>query len=293
MKKILIACSAAFVLPVAAHAAQLEGKQSSADIIAASTKEDWKALDPENTLYIELEKRRVVIALSPSLAPKHVANIKKLARAGFYNGLTFYRVIDGFVAQGGDALETRSKELPTLAAEFETATPKEFSFYEMKDRDGYAPRVGFIDGLPIGYDPKTRGAWHLHCPGALAMARGDEPDTAKGEFYISLQQTRYLDRNMTVLGRVVAGMEHVQSLRRVAPPEKPEDDLGEKIIMVRVAADVPEAERTNLEMLSTDSPAFDAYVESRRNRPEPFFVYRPGFVDICQLSVPVRPVSAE
>jgi peptidylprolyl isomerase len=147
--------------------------------------------------------------------------------------------------------------------------------------------------LPIGYDPTKKTAWHIHCPGAVAMARGDEPDTAGTEFYISLQPTRYLDRNMTVFGRVVAGMEHVQALRRVAPAEKPEDDLGEPIVTIRVAADVPEAERTSIEILRIDRPAFDAYVEARRNRPEAFFVFRPDYVDLCQMSVPVRPVSAE
>lgn len=288
-----IALLGSALLMTAAAAAPLEGKLSSADIIAATTADDWRALDPENTLYIELEQGRVVVALSPSLAQNHVANFKKLARAKFYDGLSFYRVIDGFVAQGGDLLEIRAKDIAPLAAEFDTAAPEGFAFHRLKDKDGYARQSGFVDSLPAGYDPKTKRAWHIHCTGAVAAARGDEPDTASTEFYVSLQPTRYLDRNMSVFGRVVFGMELVQALRRVAPAESPDGDLGDKIVSVRVAADVPEAERTNLEILRSDRPAFEAYAEARRNRPEAFFVYRPDYIDLCQLSVPVRPVSAE
>jgi peptidylprolyl isomerase len=87
-------------------------------------------------------------------------------------------------------------------------------------------------------------------------------------------------------------MQHLQALRRVAPAETPEGDLGEPIVAIRVAADVPENERTRLEILRSDRPAFAAWVESRRNRPEAFFHYRPDHADVCALAVPVRPVAA-
>ncbi|MEX0645940.1 MAG: peptidylprolyl isomerase [Parvularculaceae bacterium] len=277
-----------------AGAEPLGGKLSGAEILAATTKDDWRALDPEMTLNIELERGRVVIALSSLLAQKHVANIKKLARAGFYDGLTFYRVIDGFVAQGGDVLESRGADQQTLAAQFDEPAPKDIAFYPWADADGYAPRAGFVDGIPIGTDANANRIWHIHCTGAVAIAREEKPDTASTEFYIALQPQRYLDRNLTVVGRVVDGMQHVQALRRVQPTAEPSsaDDLGEKILSIKVAADVPAAERTALEILDSGRPAFDAFVEARRNRPEGFFTFRPNFIDICQLPVPVRAVGA-
>ena len=291
-----VACLlAAAAVTSSAFAEQLEGKRSGADILANSAASDWRALDPENTLYIELERGRVVVALSPVLAQGHVAQIKKLAREGFYDGLSFYRVIDGFVAQGGDVFEQRAVKTAakTLPAEFDEPLPKNFAFLSLPDADGYASQAGFAASLPVGVDAEAGRAWHLHCTGAIAMARGDERDTAGTEFYVALQPQRYLDRNLTVFGRVMQGMEHLQALRRVAPAETPEDDLGETIVSMKIAADVPPAERANLEILRSDVPAFADYVEARRNRPEGFFYYRPDHIDLCQLPVPVREAAGE
>jgi peptidylprolyl isomerase len=222
---------------------------------------------------------------------KSPAEILAETEAADWRGLSFYRVIDGFVAQGGDALGARG-ETESLKAEFDE--PAEgLAFHRMKDRDGYASQAGFVESLPAGYDPKTKRVWLLHCTGAIALGRDVGKDTASTEFYIALQPQRYLDRNLTVFGRVVDGMEHVQALRRVEPPQSPDDDFGEKIIFMKVAADVPAAERTNLEILDSGGPRFDAYAESRRNRPEDFFYYRPDHLDICQFAVPVRPAEAE
>lgn len=290
MERMAFAAAAAMLAVSFANAQQLEGKPTSAEILEATTAGDWRVLDPENTLYIETEGGRVVVALSTGLAQNHVAWIKTLARQNFYDGLSFYRVIEGFVAQGGDPFLTHG-ERDNIADEFDEDVGKDFAFYRMKDRDGYASRAGFLDSLPVGYDQKHKRAWHLHCTGAIALGRDNERNSASTEFYVALQPQRYLDRNLSVFGRVVAGMEHLQALRRIEPPQSPHDDPGDRILSIRVAADVPEAERTNLEILRSDRPAFDAYVEARRNRSDAFFYYRPDFVDVCQLPVPVRPVA--
>ncbi|WP_428410140.1 peptidylprolyl isomerase [Hyphococcus sp.] len=267
-------------------------KRGPGQIVAESAPEDWRALDPESLLVIELERGRVVVALSEKLAQKNVAQVKALAREGFYDGLSFYRVIDGFVAQGGDVFETREikSAAKTVAGEFDEPLTTEMIFTPMKDGDGYAEKVGFVDSEPVGVEGDT--VWKLHCTGAMAMARGNERDSGGTEFYIALQPQRYLDRNLTAFGHVVDGMEHVQLLRRVAPPETEEDDRGEEIISMHVAADLPEEERPRLEILRTDTETFADLVESRRNRPEDFFYYRPGHVDICAMSIPVRPVAS-
>lgn len=295
-KKVPAAAGAALLMGASpAFADALEGKPSPAEILEASKPADWRALDPENLLVIELERGRVVVALSSQLAQNHVAQMKALAREGFYDGLSFYRVIDGFVAQGGDVLETREVKAAkeTLAAEFDEPLTDAVSFHPIKDADGYAATVGFIESLPAGVDAAGETVWHLHCAGAMAMARDEPRDTGGTEFYITLQPQRYLDRNLSVFGRVVDGMKHLQALRRVEPAQSAEDDLGEKIISMRVAADLPEDGRPDLEILRSGTETFNAYVESRRNRPEAFFYHRPDHLDVCALSVPVRPVAAE
>ncbi|MEQ1931543.1 MAG: peptidylprolyl isomerase, partial [Parvularculaceae bacterium] len=253
----------ALLLAAPVLAEPLEGLKSGADILGATTAEDWRPLDPENTLYIELQTGRVVVALSNALGRPHAERMKALAREKFYDGLSFYRVIDGFVAQGGDPFEVRkTASVGPIKAQFEEAAPPPgATFFALPDKDGFARQVGFVDSLPAGYDKKTKTAWHLHCAGAIALGRNDDKDTASTEFYVALQPQRYLDRNMTVFGRVVSGMEKLQALRRVEPPENDKDDIGERIVSIRVAADVPEKERTNLEMLRSDRPVFANFAE--------------------------------
>lgn len=290
LRKLMILCAAASMAGPA-HADALKGKLGATEILQKSAPSDWTAPDPEQTLYIELERGRVIVLLSSDLAQGHVAQVKALARQGFYDGLSFYRVIEGFVAQGGDPFEKKpvsKPALPKMKAEFEETPKENFRFEALPDEDGYAPAVGFANSLPVGRDPTKNAAWHLHCAGAFAFGRNDARDSASTEFYVTLQPQRYLDRNLTVFGRVIFGMEHLQALRRVAPPEKPTDDIGEKILAIRVAADAPEAQRTRLEVLRTDTETFRAYAESKRNRPEAFFYYRPDHLDICQLTIPVR-----
>lgn len=268
-------------------------KRGPGEIIAEAADEDWRMLDPENMLVIELARGRVVVALSERLAQGHVAQLKALAREGFYDGLSFYRVIDGFVAQGGDVFEKREIKTAskTVTAEFDQALTDEMTFTPIGDVDGYAASVGFLDSEPVGVDGDI--IWKLHCAGAMAMARNNERDSGGTEFYITLQPQRYLDRNLSVFGNVVEGMEHLQALRRVAPPENEDDDQGEEIVSMRIAADLPGDKRPMLEIMRSDTKTFADYVESRRNRPEDFFYYRPDHVDVCALPVPVRPITAQ
>jgi cyclophilin family peptidyl-prolyl cis-trans isomerase len=143
------------------------------------------AADHENTLYVDLPKGRVTIELRPDLAPGHVARIKELAREGFYDGTPFHRVIDGFMAQGGDPTGTGTggSKKPNLKAEF-SAEP--------------------------------------HVRGVCSMARASDPNSANSQFFICFGDARFLDKNYTVWGKVTSGMELVDALKRGEPVRDPD-----------------------------------------------------------------------
>ena len=140
--------------------------------------------DPENTLIMDTTQGNLVIAMRPDLAPKHVERIKKLVREGFYNGIVFHRVIDGFMAQTGcpKGTGTGGSRYPNLAAEF-NAEP--------------------------------------HVRGVCSMARAQNPDSANSQFFICFDNARFLDKQYTVWGVVTSGMEHVDALPKGEPPRSP------------------------------------------------------------------------
>jgi peptidylprolyl isomerase len=287
-----IACSAA-ALPASAANEPAHKPLTTADVIAASTPTDWRPLDPQNTLYLELATGRVVIELDPVFAPNHVANVVALARGGYFDGLTIYRSQDNYVVEFGDPEGKKSvgNAHRTLAAEFERPL-RGLSLNKLPDPDTYAPETGFIDGFPVAADPALGRAWLVHCYGMVGAGRDNDVDSGGGtEPYVVIGQApRHLDRNVTLFGRVVAGIELLSVLPRgtgtLGRYEHPEHRVP--IRAVRVAADVPAGERTELETLRTDTPTFLAYVEARRNRHEEWFKVPAGHVDVCNVPIPTR-----
>jgi peptidylprolyl isomerase len=158
------------------------------------------ARDLENTLLLELKDGVVEIELRPDLAPNHVARIKELAREGFYDGLVFHRVIDGFMAQTGDptGTGTSGSKLPNLKAEFNSAK---------------------------------------HLRGTLSMARASSPDSANSQFFICFKPSAFLDNQYSIFGQVVKGMEHVDNIKKGAGGNGAVSD-PDKIISMKIAADV-------------------------------------------------------
>lgn len=263
------------------------------EVMEAAPADIWIDPDPEDVLYIETEYGTTVVKLSESLAPGHVAQVKTLAREGFYDGLDFYRVVHGFVAQGGDVSEEKDigSAAKSLAAEFEEEEPEGFAFTPLGFEDSYAPEAGFTDGMPAGRDPETGTAWLAHCTGAFAFGRANERDSASTEFYITLQPQRYLDRNLTVFGKVLYGMDAIQKLPRGDFGDggviANEDDWTE-IMSIRLESDVPEGERIDLEYMDTSTETFRQLIKARAARGADFFYYRPNHIDLCQMPVPVR-----
>jgi len=265
------------------------------EIIEASRPSDWRPLDPANTLYVQLETGRVVIELAPEFAPLHVANIKTLVRGGYFDGMPITRSQDNFVIQWGDPDGKRSlgRASATLPPEFIVPWTPSLPFTPLPDVDGYAPRVGFSNGFPVGGDPATGQAWLVHCYGMVGAGRDNAVDSGNGaEIYVVTGNApRQLDRNIALVGRVVQGMELLSTLPRGTGPlgfyEKPEQYVP--IRSLRIAADVPAAERTRLEVMRTDTPAFAALVESRRNRRDDWYKVPAGHIEICNVPIPVRP----
>ena len=272
-----------------------EDPPTTAQVMESAKPEDWRRPDPANTLYMELPGGRVIIELAPRFAPLHVGNIKQLVAEKFFDGLGVVRVQDNFVAQWGDADKSRPTEtaLRKLPDENAFAWSKTLPFVKLPDADGYARETGWIDGFPAGVERKPSGqAWMAHCYGVLGVGREDWPDTGSGaELYVVTGQApRQLDRNVVALGRVLRGMELLSSLPRGTEAmgfyAKPEQRTPIKSI--RIAADVPESERTAIEVLRTDTPLFARYVESRRNRRDGWYVVPAGHTDVCNINIPVR-----
>lgn len=303
-KKALIAGAVALAALAhpAAHAAEskpLAAKPTVADVIKSSKASDWRPLDPENTLYMELPGGRVIIELAPDFAPNHAANIKALVRENYFDGLAVIRSQDNFVAQWGDPDETDPRPMKTakakLKAEFTVPMKNDKHFTRLPDVDGYAPQVGHSNGFPSARDPKTGQAWLAHCYGMVGVGRDNDADSGGGSslYAVTGHAPRHLDRNITVVGRVVSGMPLLSSLPRGPAPMgfygKPELNLPIK--SVRIAADVPEAERSKFEVMRTETAAFKAAVEAQRNRGGPWNKVAAGHVELCNAPIPVREVK--
>ena len=251
----------------------------------AMTMADWRELDPENALVIDTTKGRVIVELLPEAAPLHVQRIKELARAGLYDGLVFFRVIDQFMAQTGDPTNTGEggSEQANLKAEFTFRRSPESAFVPVARPMGL--ELGFIRSAPIvsqgsSYFPLTGSnsvaAWATYCPGVAGMARDDNPDSANSQFFIMRQAYPSLDKRYTVWGRAVTGLEAVRGIKTGEPVQDPD-----KMTKVRVLADIPEAERPKVRVIDPAGQAFKALVERARAAKGADF-------SVCDVDLPVE-----
>ena len=270
-----------------------------ASVLAATKASDWRPLDPENTLYLELRGGRVVIELAPAYAPNHAANVKALVREKYFDGLTINRAQDNYVVQWGDGnADDQEKRRairaakPALPAEFDQAMSPDLAFTKSADGDIYAPESGWSQGFPVARDPRSGRTWIIHCYGTLGAGRANEADSGGGTelFVVIGHSPRHLDRNDTAFGRVVRGIEHLSTLPRGAGAlgfyEKVEQRVP--ITSMRVAADVPVAQRTPVEVLRTGTEAFSSLIAARRTRSEEWFRNPVGRVEVCNVPIPAR-----
>ncbi len=300
------------------------------EIVKAAPARDWTAIAISDLLVMELaadakgKARRVVIQLMPApFSQGWVSNIRKLAKAKFWDSTAIVRVQDNYVTQWGDPdgeVEGKAKKLPEgltvmTEANYEVymremddplsvqlkqiADVIETSRYDQNGkklrkihyagRDSYARMTGFVGGWPIAADSGSI-LWPVHCYGMVGVGRNLSPDTGTGaELYTVIGHApRHLDRNIALVGRIIEGMEHMSSLPRGTGAlgfyDKPEERTA--ILSVRLGNEV--AGLAAYEYLSTESKSFAAYADARANRRDPFFIQPAGGADICNILVPVR-----
>jgi cyclophilin family peptidyl-prolyl cis-trans isomerase len=274
---------------------------TAAEVLQASTAADWRPLDPARTVLMELATGPVLIELAPRFAPRHVANILVLVREHYFDGLSVLRVQDNYVAQWGDPdadqpdkARSLGKAEAKLPAEFEVPL-KGLPLSPLPDADGWAPVTGWVDGFPVGADPRSQRAWLTHCYGMVGAGRDNAPDSSNGsELYAVIGQSpRGLDRNITLMGRVISGIEKLSALPRGGANmgfyDLPDQRMA--IRSVRVLDELPPEQRPALEVMRTDTATWRALLEARRNRREPWFVHRSGHIALCNATVPTRPAA--
>jgi peptidylprolyl isomerase len=285
--------------------------QAPAEIVAAAPAADWVRIAPSDLLVMELAPtrdgapRRVTIQLiAPPFSEAWVDNIRKLAASHWWDGLSVNRVQDNYVVQWGDPDAedpTKARALPRALA-----VPDENAYLAPRrrltlaalggaalERDSYAASTGFTaSGWP--YASEGDSAWPVHCYGMVGVGRGNESDSGGGaELYaVNGHAPRHLDRNITVVGRVVQGMDLLATLPRgkgsMGFYENPSQHTVIKTM--RVAADLPEAERIPLEAMRTDSPEFLQNIEARRNRKDEWYKVPAGKIEVCNVPLTVRRV---
>ena len=262
--------------------------------VPAPTAADWRTPDPDTIMVIDTSKGRVIVELAPWAAPGHVERVRGLVKRGFYDGLTFFRVIDDFMAQTGDPKNDgtgAADPLPDIKAEFQFRRGRELRFTSLGRLapDAKVPsitEVGFVEGFAVrgapdmqmmaSADGKVAG-WPLFCAGILGMARSSAPDSANSQFFLMRHTYPLLDANYTAFGRVLSGLEVVRAIKTGEPVAPPRDAM----LKVRMLADMPAGDRPSVQVLNTSSPTFKAMVEAAK-------ASAAGPAGACDLAVPVR-----
>ena len=265
-----------------------------ANVLENSSASDWRTPKPENLLHLQLEHGEVLFELAPDFAPAHVDNLRTLANNFYFDGLAIIRSQDNYVVQWGDPnAETKPKPLGDAAKNLK---PEFFRnregliFNAIKSQDAYAPIVGFSSGFSMGADENR--AWLTHCYGALGVGRGMEANSGNAaELYVVTGHSpRHLDRNVTLIGRALSGMKHLSSLPRGTDPLGFYKTAEERVIIKSIRFDdtLEEGQRSNLEVLRTDTETFNDFVTSRTYRLHEWFLDPTGKIELCNVGVPVR-----
>ncbi|MDO7843118.1 peptidylprolyl isomerase [Sphingomonas immobilis] len=277
-----------------AAAPEKPAKPTAGQIAEAAPASSWGAIAAEDLLVMDFaDGQRVVIWLAPDFAPVHVANIRKIARSGFWSTATIYRVQDNYVTQwgGGEDKAPPAGIVVQPPAEYEWV-PK--AAVRNPYKDAYAAVTGFTaSGWAVAGDGKRQ--WLPHCYGAVGVARDLAPSVGTGaDLYTVIGHApRHLDRNIAVVGRVIDGMGALSARPRgtgggLGLYEDPKQFIPIK--RIAIASDLPAAEQPRFQYFKPSAKEFPKILEARANRGPPFFDVPSGAADLCNLPVPVRKV---
>ena len=291
MRSVLLVTAAALLV----GAAPAKKLLTPSEIVTAAPASAWKTIPGDDLLVIDLANGgRVVVQLAPDFSPVHVANIRALARGGYWNGATVYRVQDNYVAQWGQNESDKPWPAGVTAkppAEY-TRPLKGLKITELGSPDPYAPGAGFADGWPIAYNAKAGWADLAHCYASVGVGRDLSPDTGTGgELYAVIGHApRQLDRNIAVVGRVIDGIDKLSSLPRGTEALGFYKDKAQyvPIARIRLASEMPAPERPSYEYMNSAGATFAEYLKLRKNRHDDFYIQPAGGVDLCNVQVPVR-----
>ncbi|SFK48539.1 peptidylprolyl isomerase [Caulobacter sp. UNC279MFTsu5.1] len=262
----LIATAAVLSSLVAVGGAQAAPKVAK---IAPPGPTEWRTPAPEDVVVIDTNKGRVILELIPEVAPGHVARFQELTREGVYDGRTFFRVIDRFMAQTGDPDDTGEggTKKSNLKAEFTFRRDASTPFTAAAAPAG--TEVGLLKSLPVVSQAwswaevtsdKKVSAWGTYCPGVVGEARDEDVNSANSQFFLMRQPYPSLDKRYTAFGRVLVGLDVVRAIKTGEPVEKPQD----RMTKVRLLADIPPAERPSVRVVDTASPWFKAEIARKR-----------------------------
>jgi peptidylprolyl isomerase len=280
-------------------AAAPPAKMTPPEAIAAAPASAWRAIPADDLLVMTLDGgARVIIQLAPDFAPVHVANIRRFATANYWQGAAVYRVQDNYVAQWGINEAKRALSAGAVArppAEY-VRSPHGLTITPLGSPDSYAQGVGYARGWPIArYRDGTVSL--THCYGTVGVGRDLHPDTGTGgELYAIIGHApRQLDRNIAIVGRVIAGIEHLSALPRgsEAMGFYKAGFVAKPITGITLASAMPAATRPAFQYLDPASAAFARYLQIKKNRNDDFYRVAAGGVDICNAPVPVRPTPGK
>ena len=258
--------------------------------------EAWRTVDPENLMIIDTKYGDIGVELYPEIAPKHVEQVKKLVRQGFYNDVVFHRVIDGFMNQTGDGTNgdgTGDSDLPDISAEFTFRRDSEISFTLVSAKKVGEGEIGlgFYKALPIASQPTSEAAFSsendgkvnafgLHCKGVTSMARTSDPNSANSQFFLMRAKAEHLDTQYSIWGNTVMGYDLLEK-PSVGTIGRVPGWVPDRMNKVNIASDLPEGERPTVQVLRTDHPAFQNWLKSQKKDDG-------TFPEVCDLAVPTN-----
>ena len=248
------------------------------------TEADWRTPDPANLLVIDTNKGRIIAELTPEAAPDTVARIKTLAHQHFYDGQSFFRVIDGFMDQTGDPKNKGDggSTLPDVKGEFTFRRGHDTPFVQVADPVGEVS--GVMGALPVVSQPEVimamtadgkATAWPVFCPGVLGMARENTPDSGNSQFFLMRAAYPALEKRYAGFGRVISGQAVVNAIKTGEPVPPPQDQM----LRVRMGDDLPAGETLNVRVLDPTKPAFKVLVARARDEKGADF-------SVCDLDLP-------